>query len=355
MAQQDDAGRFGQWGEAALQQIEDTYKIAGSDLYREEPGKGGPIFTWTSGILLSAFVAGAERNPKRWQKPLDEFARSLEKYWNPLPPVAGYDVLPVPKPADRYYDDNAWVVIALADGAKITGQKDYTRLAERANTFVFSGEDTVLGGGIYWRESDKASKNTCSNGPSAFGALRLYDRTKNPRYLADARRIYEWTRANLQDSDGLFWDNVNRDGKIERTKWSYNTALMLRTACALHRITGDAPFRTQAAQMAEAGARYWGRVTTGGVADGSQFAHLWTESLLDYGSVSGEARWSKAVARALTFLHTQVRDKSGFYGSHWDRPVRTVLAKPTLRDQASAARALLVCAAALSPGKTALV
>ncbi len=53
--------------------------------------------------------------------------------------------------------------------------------------------------------------------------------------LIEPNTIYAWTKKNLQDpADGLFWDNLSLDGRIGKAKFSYNTALMLRTACELY-------------------------------------------------------------------------------------------------------------------------
>lgn len=337
--------QFRTWGESLLEKIQQNYRLERSGLYKENLTDKGPTFMWTGGILLSAFVAATRVDKNRWAGPLDTCVRGLELYWNTKGPVPGYDVLPVPKPVDRYYDDNAWVAIALVEAAEVTGRAEYARLSERTQKYVLSGEDTVLGGGIYWKEAEKTSKNTCSNGPSAYAAIRLYEYTKNPKYLADAKRLYDWTRSNLQDKDGLFWDNIKPNGNIERTKWSYNTALMLRTACGLARATKDTAYRQQAKDMAEASAKRWLRVGTGAFDDGARFGHLLAESLLDYGRLSGEPRWQQAVTRGLTFLQQQGRDPNGFYTSNWDKPAPAPIAKPELIDQASAVRAFLVLSA----------
>ena len=58
-------------------------------------------------------------------------------------------------------------------------------------SFVLSGEDARVGGGIYWRENERKSKNTCVNAPAIVSGLRLYEVTKRPEYLDHARRLYE--------------------------------------------------------------------------------------------------------------------------------------------------------------------
>ena len=257
-------------------------------------------------------------------------------------------MLPVPKPLDRYYDDNEWVVLAMAEAYDVTADPALKVRAEQAMQFVLSGEDKKLGGGIYWREQEKTSKNTCSNGPAIAAALRLYQITRRPEYLVTARRLYIWTNAHLQDTDGLYWDNIKLNGTVEKTKWSYNTALMLRANCLLYQETHEKPYLEEAQRLARAAEAQWVKPETGAIADGGKFAHLLCEAFLYLSDQETDpanvTHWRSLVRRALTFVHDHVRDANGHYGDHWDNAVTEPLNKFSLIDQASAARAFLVCA-----------
>ncbi|RYG86679.1 hypothetical protein EON77_03370 [bacterium] len=214
--------------EAAYQVLQRIRKEAyspSSHFYGEEWELGkrpaAIAFNWSVGVLFSALASAAKTDPKL-KEPLIEMANATTSYWNDEGPVAGYDVLPGPKPKDRYYDDNEWLVLALMEAYDVTKKVDYLVRARDTFAYVLSGETKELGGGILWRENEKTTKNACSNAPAAYAALGLYDRTKDKRYLADAVRIYRWTDERLRDpADGLMWDSVSVDGtKIEKTKWS---------------------------------------------------------------------------------------------------------------------------------------
>ena len=71
-------------------------------------------------------------------------------------------------PSDRFYDDNIWLGIDFTDIYRLTKKKSYLKKAKMIWQFLESGTDDVLGGGIYWCEQKKESKNTCSNAPGAF-------------------------------------------------------------------------------------------------------------------------------------------------------------------------------------------
>jgi hypothetical protein len=245
-------------------------------MYREALGKDDVAFNWGVGVMLPALNAAAKKDPV-WKKDLREFINASRVYWNPHGPVPGFDVLPMPKPVDRYYDDNAWMVMGLVEASTVLNDPKILRDAEQTLAYVLSGKDSVLGGGIYWREQKKESKNTCSNGPSAAACLAVYERTKNPKLLAEAKEIYAWTKRHLQDpQDLLFWDGIRLDGTVDKTKWSYNTALMIVTAAGLGRITGEKRYTEEAEMMAAASERHWFR--NGRLADEGKFAFLLLES-----------------------------------------------------------------------------
>ena len=199
-----------------------------------------PAVMWGCGVQLAALAAAA-RADAAWKPRLLDFVAAMDSYWTDqhLTIVGGYDVLPGPKPLDRYYDDNEWIVIALAEGYDVAADAALKTRAEKTMAFVLSGEDKKLGGGIYWHEQEKKSKNTCSNAPAIVAAMRLFQLTRRQEYLITARRLTLWTNAHLQDTDGLYWDNIKLDGTVDKTKWSYNTALMLRANCLLFQETRE--------------------------------------------------------------------------------------------------------------------
>jgi mannose/cellobiose epimerase-like protein (N-acyl-D-glucosamine 2-epimerase family) len=172
----------------------------------------------------------------------------------------------------------------------------------------------------------------------------LFEVTGDQAYLGDVRRLVAWTSAHLQDDDGLFWDNIKLNGEIERTKWSYNSALMIQANTLLHKHTGDERYGREAQRIAHAAIDYWIDPATGGVKNGARFAHMLVEALLRLDGPGREER-RQIARRALQFVHDQVRDPNGWYAEPWDRPQQGPLATVQLIDQASTARAFWVAAA----------
>lgn len=288
-----------------------------------------PMFNWGIGVTLSAENALTRLDPKRKPR-LRTMLEMCEAYWNPAGPVAGFDVVPGPPfPTDRYYDDNAWMVMAYVESYEILGDRRWLLRAEETLRFVLSGEDDKLGGGIYWKEREKSSKNTCSNGPAAAACLAVYRHSKRPELLAKAKELYAWTKAKLQDpSDGLFWDNLTLDGRMDKTKWSYNTALMLRTAKELGRLRAGREFRLDAERMEKSAVARWVR-PDGVIDDELQFAHLLFENLNPR-----KFDAAKSIQRLLGSA-----GKAGLFGKRWGQEPK---AKTMMIIQASAIRAMAI-------------
>ncbi len=348
------AAKFKAWGFEVLNGIERDFHAPNSPLYADfvENGKRShAAFMWGCGVELSALAAGAraDRNP-RTIFALRKYADALDLYWQPDGPTGpgGYDVLPVPKPLDRYYDDNAWIVLGMMETFDATRDPKYLRQAQKTFKFVMSAEDQKLGGGLYWREAELKSKHTCTNGPAIVGALRLYQATRDQTYLATAKRLYEWTNANLQDSDGLYWDNIALDGKVGRTKFTYNTALMIRANCLLNAVTRDPKYLAEAQRVAGAAVAKWVGPENGTIGDTGKFAHMLIEAFLAVRERDHDPKWAALVVRCLTWVHENIPDPNGHYPDKWYEPQREVMAKYTLIEQASAARAYLVAAVDLA-------
>ncbi|HMS54477.1 MAG TPA: glycoside hydrolase family 76 protein [Fimbriimonadaceae bacterium] len=305
---------FAKRGEESLQMLRRDYLITTSKLYAERPDKKQPAFNWGVGVMLSALNSAAKHNPK-FRPWLREYADASRVYWN----QGGYDVLPVPKPLDRYYDDNAWMALALVETYEVLGDKKYLTWARGALDFALEGESKD--GGIFWRESDRASRNTRSNAPTAVACLAVSRHTKEKRLVDKARELTLWTRKHLEDpSDGLYWDNLGNDGRIDKTKWTYNTALMIR---AIHELKLDGLDRVMRSSQ-----RHWLR--DGKIADPGRFSHLLLEAWVSVEGVRPEYK------RALEIV-SGARSSNGHYPDHWAK--LSVPKNPEILDQASFARA----------------
>ena len=210
-------------------------------------------FLWPFSGTLSATSAAMEYDQAQKKALKERVLPALEEYYDDRRSPAAYSsYITSAKEDDRYYDDNIWLGIDFTDLYLLTGEKKYLRQAKMIWKFIMSGTDEVLGGGIYWCEQKKHSKNTCSNAPGAVYAAKLYMATGNRKYLDKAVELYDWTRTNLLDrEDDLYLDNISLSGKIDRRKFSYNSGQMIQAGVLLYRLTSEEKYLQQARRTAE--------------------------------------------------------------------------------------------------------
>ena len=307
--------------------IQQTFWDAKAKKYRRAAppeANGAPFdFMWANGIQFSALVGGLRYAPGRYAPLITAFFDGLNDYWDERAMIPGYDAyLSSPGNSDKYYDDNAWMVITLAEAYELTRERKYLDRAIATLRFVLSGWDGNTGGGIYWRE-DRQNKNTCSNGPAAVAALAVA-RYYNPNYYVGwARRIVAWTCKTLQAPDGAFYDNIavaGKDaGKVERTQWTYNTALMLRANLDLWRFTKETAFLGEAKRLARASEKIFVNPHTGAFRDDANFSHLLVEAFLDLYRETKEPHFLDCARKNADFALKILRDpKDDLYWRQWD-------------------------------------
>jgi hypothetical protein len=337
-------------GMATLELIRQRMTLPdGSGLFAQEIHPADPSFKltgadcWSAGVQLTALTAAARLDPQKYQPQVRRLVDALnEHYWSDTNGIGGYDDGPHPKPPDRYYDDNAWVVLGLIEAYEVGHDpKDLDR-ASATLRYVLSGEDDQLGGGLYWRELAKESKNTCSNAPGIAAALRVYTYTHDRSQLDAAIRLYRWTVKHLRDDrDYLYYDNLTLAGHLSDKKWSYNTALMIRSGCLLYDVTGDATYLHDAEHSAASAVAKWVDPATGTFADPSYFAHLLADALLDLSARDHDPRWAAIDHQAIAWVWANLRDPAGFFPERWGRRLHGPVRIARLINQASAARAFL--------------
>ena len=160
----------------------------------------------------------------------------------------------------RFYDDNVWIGIDMANLYEQTGDSRYLDKAKMVWNYLMKGNDDVLGGGIYWREiPQSSSKHTCSTAPAAVLGAKLYQATDEQIYLDKSKALYKWTKEKLQDkSDYLYWDNINVNGiSIDKAKYSYNSGQPMQAAALLYKITQDKSYLTDAQNIARSAYKKW--------------------------------------------------------------------------------------------------
>ncbi|MDM1293667.1 AGE family epimerase/isomerase [Sphingobacterium sp. N143] len=260
-----------------------------------------------------------------YQKVLDEkVLPGLREYRDVKRNPTGYaSYLNTAAASDRFYDDNIWLGIDFTDSYIHTRKTGYLQSAKEIWDFVKSGEDDQLGGGIYWCEQKKESKNTCSNAPASVFALKLFEATKEKQYLTEGRRLYEWTKEHLQDpADKLYWDNIHLNGKVDRTKFSYNAGQMLQAAALLYKLSGEKKYLQEAQELAEACLVYFFEKTEDQDYPRLKNSNLWFHAVMlrgyiELAKLDGNRMYIDIFTKNLDFAWENMRGEEGLFTADW--------------------------------------
>ena len=184
---------------------------------------------------------------------------------------------------DVFYDDNAWLGLALCRHHELNGSREAADLSHRVLDFVLTGWSTETTwrhpGGIRWKvPASNRSRNTCSNAPVAELAALIGVRDADETKLDWAKRIYAWVHTWLEGADRLYLDQIAPDGTVLPDIWSYNQGTMIGAGVLLHRATEDAGYLAQAESTAQAAVRHFSLDRL--VAQGAAFNAVFFRNLL---------------------------------------------------------------------------
>jgi predicted alpha-1,6-mannanase (GH76 family) len=130
-----------------------------------------------------------------------------------------------------YYDDMAWLALALERAGRLVGVERPKALEKLADQFLNSWvpED---GGGIPWRKQDQFF-NAPANGPAGIFLSRYDDRLRRAQQMAD------WIEETLVDPEtGLIFDGI-KAGSLVRAQYTYCQGVVLGLEVELAARTGD--------------------------------------------------------------------------------------------------------------------
>lgn len=223
----------------------------------------GDAVVWGQGSGLSGFVAlrnaaiGTEYEAK-YTAMTDRMYNSINRFITTDNNLKAYAVYPQ-NGNQRFYDDNVWIGLDMAELYRQTGENRFLEKAEMVWDYLMVGNTSSAGGGILWREIPAYSnKHTCSTAPAAVLGCKLYEITKEEKYLSKAKELYGWLKQYLQDpNDHLFYDNISPGMVVDKAKYSYNSGQPMQAACLLYNITGEQEYLEDASEIAISAHRRW--------------------------------------------------------------------------------------------------
>ncbi|MGE0220207.1 glycoside hydrolase family 76 protein [Mycolicibacterium sp.] len=224
-----------------------------------------------------------------------------------------------------YYDDMAWLALALERAGRLAGvgrPKALTKLADQFLT-AWVPED---GGGIPWRKQDQFF-NAPANGPAGLFLARHEDRLRRAQQMAD------WIDETLIDPDThLVFDGV-KAGSLVRAQYTYCQGVVLGLETELAARTRDPRHAPRVHRLVAAVAEHMapaGVITGAGGGDGGLFDGILARYLalvvtdLPHRDAADEAARATARAVVLASAHAawdnrQTVDGLPLFGAFWDR------------------------------------
>jgi len=166
---------------------------------------------------------------------------------------------------NNFYDDSQWIGLTMVRLYDATKDTKYLDAAEDLMEWIKTGWNDLGNGGIAWeRTSHQADKNSCSNGPAAILAAELYQRTNKEDYLEWAKKIYEWEQTYLfNQATGAVYNGLNGNtGAIDELSLSYNQGTFVGAAHLLYQITKEKTYLNAARKAAYFGITNSGNIDT---------------------------------------------------------------------------------------------
>ena len=170
---------------------------------------------------------------------------------------------------NSYYDDMAWLALALERAARFAGVERERALHKLTDQFVkaWVPED---GGGIPWRKQDQFF-NAPANGPAGIFLARYGDRLRRAQQMAD------WIDDTLIDPEThLVFDGI-KAGSLVRAQYTYCQGVVLGLETELAARTDDDAARAAGASPGRRGRRAHGAggvLRGAGGGDGGLFAGI---------------------------------------------------------------------------------
>lgn len=236
---------------------------------------------------------------------------------------------------NRYYDDMAWLGLALERAGRLAGVARPHAVAVLAAQVrdhwtepVRAADGTVVRvGGLPWRRGSDFF-NAPANGPAAILLARHGE-------LERAVTMAQWLQDVLVDPHtGLVRDGIRADGTVVARPYTYCQGVVIGLEVELARRTGDALHARRAGDLVAAVAEHLcvdGVVTDGGGGDGGLFNGILVRHLaLAATALPGNgaaARAARDTARGLVLAsadacwrHRNELDDGPLFGHLWTQP-----------------------------------
>jgi hypothetical protein len=307
--------------------------VRSAETVDSDPAHNNGYVVWPALYALHALAAGEASRRGQYAGAIADVVAGLDAYFDPK--ASAYNAwLNYPGNNDKYYDDNAWAIVALVDAAEATGVGAYRdRAARIMERFILGGWDASgKPGGMRWgtdpTKANTSDKTACSTSGAALAAFRLARAgVRREFYTKWGRSALDWVMTTLRDKDGLVRDGLRPPAwSVVETKWTYNTGVPIHAFVEHYRLTGDNAGLEAARSLAAAATDHSKRLYDGLVEnpanrywfDSSFFVPYLVDGLLKLHAVTRDAALLDEVRRNADYAYRYLRDPAdGLYFRSW--------------------------------------
>ena len=186
------------------------------------------------------------------------------------------------------YDDNMWDITEYISGYEITSNRKYLDQAIRTTDFLIRdawNTDTSTGG-FYW-DYRKGATHACSNAPMIEVFVRLYEHTKEQKWLDWAKKTFDFC-LRLRMSDGCLEDLIGTkpSDRPGGGFHSYNTGSFVYGCAALYRVTKDEKYLNYGKESARGAYNRFSKSSPNGLRDFPLTTTPWFTAIMVKGWVA---------------------------------------------------------------------
>ena len=275
---------------------------------------------WWQAHLLDCLVDAQVRDPQPQRRERIEAQ------------IRGHHLRNLGRWTNSYYDDMAWMALALERSGRLAGveRKGALRTFTKQFTRAWMPEH---GGGIPWRKQDRFF-NVPANGPAGIFLARNGE-------LRQAQLMADWIDETLIDPEThLVFDGI-KDGSLDRAQFTYCQGVVLGLETELAVRVRDDRHRPRVHRLVAAVAEYMandGVLKSEGGGDGGLFGGVTIRYLaLVASALPGDAPedvTARDTARKLVMTSAQSAwdfrqtvDGLPLFGAHWDRTAQVPTAE----------------------------
>ena len=232
------------WSSAnAVETLLDAMKATGTSLYDQEIAA---LYEANRDFSTKRARVVAELKKRGQWSEADEAKLAKRQAQKQAAPAAGGHAT-YREFCNEYLDDSGWWALTWLKMYERTKEAKYLATAKTIHAHMAGNWQPDLGGGVMWSEdADKRIPNAITNNLFLILSARLYATTHEPAYLRQAEATLEWMHAKaLYDGTGIV-DVPGHHGDY----WTYNQGGFIGGLTALFQATGKTEYLEEAVQVA---------------------------------------------------------------------------------------------------------